>query len=632
MTSKNDAVVEKLLLPYMEFDVINTRIGHIIKLFFFEHKKQYDTVTAFTKLVIDTVRKISPETASRIVHGTLYNTIRRKLVAFKKFHRHAERQKSQTDLTGLFDTVINLTPEVTHPLLSSTVCEPPPPAESAVRDEATQPSTDVSVPMAPPQAVSPASCPMAASTTPTMVSELASPADSTVSLPSAERNVIETPSPLPVRRSNPPAGTPSRPDVSPPHLRKDCPKCFHNRKYAISERKRNADYRTRVVDAEAAVACAFSAQDQALASQHTTEQQLRTTEQQLRTTQDILDSKRKEAAKIRRQCTTLEKKSGMVVGNDRRAAKRKLQLPDIDPVPPPRKPRLVTIASSDLFAKDSLIASQDAELTELRNRVKDLDDRVRQLEYDAEMCDRTCETCSDGPIVTKTPVGTFNLPTRKTIYKSLVSGTPLAKTADLIKYTVKTMTGREVSDLPTAGHISKMTKELQSINNIVVGQKLLESKDATLAWDATTESADHFNELHVTFQDKTVMTLNIRTTAGSSADDYLEHTNHTFNCIASSLATLTDDFAHRLKTRLTDAISNTMSDRVNTNKKLHRLLQEQIGRDLLQLHCNLHPLDAMASQAREACKRYDATYETSSDVFGTNGRAANLLYGISKMR
>ena len=248
------------------------------------------------------------------------------------------------------------------------------------------------------------------------------------------------------------------------------------------------------------------------------------------------------------------------------------------------------------------------------------------------MCDRTCETCSDGPIVTKTPVGTYNLPTRKTIYQSLVSGTPIAKTADLIKYTVKTMTGREVSDLPTAGHISKMTKELQSINNIVVGQKLLESKDATLAWDATTESADHFNELHVTFQDKTVMTLNIRTTAGSSADDYLEHTNHTFNCIASSLATLTDDFAHRLKTRLTDAISNTMSDRVNTNKKLHRLLQEQIGRDLLQLHCNLHPLDAMASQAREACKRYDATYETSSDVFGTNGRAANLLYGISKMR
>ena len=626
MTSKKDAIVKELLLPYMELDVHDTRVGHVMKLFYFDHMSQGKFLAAFTTLVIDSTKKVCPATASRISREAMHASLRKRVYAYNKLYKNIDRPANKTKLATLFDKVFNLTSNV--PLLSSTVCETSPPAESAARDEALQLSPDVSLPMAPPQSVSPASCPMAASTTPTMVSELASPADSTASLPSAERNVIETP----VRQSNPPAGTPSRPDVSPPHLRNDCPKCFHNRKYAISERKRNADYRTRVVDAEAAVACAFSAQDQALASQLTTEQELRTTEQQLKTTQDILDSKRKEAAKIRRQCTTLEKKSGMVVGNDRRAAKRKLQLPDIDPVPPPRKTRLVTIARSDLFAKDSLIASQDAELTELRNRVKDLDDRVRQLEYDAEMCDRTCETCSDGPIVTKTPVGTFNLPTRKTIYHSLVSGTPIAKTADLIKYTVKTMTGREVSDLPTAGHISKMTKELQSINNIVVGQKLLESKDATLAWDATTESADHFNELHVTFQDKAVMTLNIRTTAGSSADDYLEHTNHTFNCIASSLATLTDDFAHRLKTRLTDAISNTMSDRVNTNKKLHRLLQEQIGRDLLQLHCNLHPLDAMASQAREACKRYDATYETSSDVFGTNGRAANLLYGISKMR
>ena len=50
--------------------------------------------------------------------------------------------------------------------------------------------------------------------------------------------------------------------------------------------------------------------------------------------------------------------------------------------------------------------------------------------------------------MTKTAARTFNLPMRKTIYQSLVLGTPLTKTTDLIKYTVKTMTGIEVSDLP----------------------------------------------------------------------------------------------------------------------------------------------------------------------------------------
>ena len=62
-----------------------------------------------------------------------------------------------------------------------------------------------------------------------------------------------------------------------------------------------------------------------------------------------------------------------------------------------------------------------------------------------------------------------------------------------------------------------------------------------------------------------------------------------------------------------------------------RLLQEQLQTEVLELHCNLHPLDTFAKESREALKAASCP-ELKTACFGTEGPAPNLLYAISKLR
>ncbi len=53
---------------------------------------------------------------------------------------------------------------------------------------------------------------------------------------------------------------------------------------------------------------------------------------------------------------------------------------------------------------------------------------------------------------------------------------------------------------------------------------------------------------------------------------------------------------------------------------------------MLELKCNDHPLDGIAHKCRSNLKKYDTEHNIKSDIFGSDFCAANLIYGISKMR
>ena len=75
-----------------------------------------------------------------------------------------------------------------------------------------------------------------------------------------------------------------------------------------------------------------------------------------------------------------------------------------------------------------------------------------------------------------------------------------------------------------------------------------------------------------------------------------------------------------------------MSDRVSVNHCVKLKLDEQFEHTLLELKCNVHPLDSISTDIRGAFKKYDKQQNIESSTFGSDCRVGNLIYGLTKMR
>ena len=61
-------------------------------------------------------------------------------------------------------------------------------------------------------------------------------------------------------------------------------------------------------------------------------------------------------------------------------------------------------------------------------------------------------------------------------------------------------------------------------------------------------------------------------------------------------------------------------------------LDERFEHTLLELKCNVHPLDSISTDIRGAFKKYDKEQNIESSTFGNDCRVGNLIYGLTKMR
>lgn len=80
------------------------------------------------------------------------------------------------------------------------------------------------------------------------------------------------------------------------------------------------------------------------------------------------------------------------------------------------------------------------------------------------------------------------------------------------------------------------------------------------------------------------------------------------------------------------SLQATLSDRAWVNKCVSQQLSDTLGKNLVQLKCHLHPLDGMATQARKELKAFEAEFDINGSCYGSEGRAANLVYAITKLR
>ena len=77
-----------------------------------------------------------------------------------------------------------------------------------------------------------------------------------------------------------------------------------------------------------------------------------------------------------------------------------------------------------------------------------------------------------------------------------------------------------------------------------------------------------------------------------------------------------------------DKVSSTLSDRVAVNHCVTDSLKKSLNPNILELHCNVHPLDSLANKSRSALKETGVR----GKLFGRDCAVANLVHSLSKLR
>ena len=262
----------------------------------------------------------------------------------------------------------------------------------------------------------------------------------------------------------------------------------------------------------------------------------------------------------------------------------------------------------------------------LQNKVKTLQSQVDDLQLELDKLNENNEGSQD-KLKTKTGK-TYIAQVRKCVYYALQHQVPVEHAGNLIKFISKELTGKDITDIPAPSTVSRMAREMGVISSLQTGELLTSTPNCNLAWDATDVSGSHINEVHVN-AGGTQLSLGVAELPGGKSSDYHLHITETLEDAASVYADWSGHDKSEVLSSVYHNISSTMTDRVAVNHCVVQQLEKTFQKPLLELNCNVHPLDSVSSKVRTVLK---AESSAKSNTFGSDCAAANVVMGVSKMR
>ena len=223
----------------------------------------------------------------------------------------------------------------------------------------------------------------------------------------------------------------------------------------------------------------------------------------------------------------------------------------------------------------------------------------------------------------------YGLNMRKVMYSTMQSKVPYAHAGDLIRSSTKELCGVNISHFPSPATLSRSMFEMSVLSTLQATLVILESDCATLCWDATSLKHQHINEVHVQ-TDLQTFTLSMCVIPGGRTADYVAHISSVVDKMASVYSEFTGEPREDVSTKILSKIKSTLSDRAIVNSAVVRELRALWNLDLVELHCNLHPLDGFSNQVKSQLKTMDTEMQLRKT--GSDCCVANLLYSLSKMR
>ena len=226
----------------------------------------------------------------------------------------------------------------------------------------------------------------------------------------------------------------------------------------------------------------------------------------------------------------------------------------------------------------------------------------------------------------------YDVGVRRACYRCLEHQVPVEAVRSLVKHVVEDTTGVVIDEMPSVGTISNMAYEMGVVNDIYVGQVLMSESNLCLAFDGTTKDGEHINEAHVARANGPSLVLQISALAGGTTEDYAGHIKNALNDIGLTQTAFMKEEVHTGMSTIISSLTSTVTDRCSVNHCVIEMLKTDLDVDLLELKCNVHPLDGLAHKSRQVLKKVDANLEVKSELFGSECKTANVIYSLSKMR
>ena len=193
---------------------------------------------------------------------------------------------------------------------------------------------------------------------------------------------------------------------------------------------------------------------------------------------------------------------------------------------------------------------------------------------------------------------------------------------------VEEITGlkREYEAIATTA--AQFAYEVGVLNDIHVCDAIMANESLTIVWDTTsTPSAEHINEVHLMFHGDQPwgLELQVNSLAGGKTEDYVSHVAEAVYDVSDPCALFSGKNSVEVRDTVVSKLKKTISGRV----ALSHCWQQHIH--LLEMNCNVHPLDGIASAVRSTLRKTDDARELKG-VFWQNLFYDNLVYAVSKRR
>ena len=218
---------------------------------------------------------------------------------------------------------------------------------------------------------------------------------------------------------------------------------------------------------------------------------------------------------------------------------------------------------------------------------------------------------------------------RMFVYDAIVNHVPTKSVPMLIQKFAE-QSDVILDKVPHRNTVEMMNRELGFISDFKATAILLDSRNPTIGFDATTQVGVHVNSVHVTTQ-TACQILDIDQLAGGTSEDYALHIEESIGRINDVYCQVySTDFTENQKKILSN-ISNNMSDRAAVNHATIRQLELSWGKTLNELNCHLHPLDTIASKIRSTLKALEPA-DVGKKLWGTKCLSHQLVLAINKFR
>ena len=150
-----------------------------------------------------------------------------------------------------------------------------------------------------------------------------------------------------------------------------------------------------------------------------------------------------------------------------------------------------------------------------------------------------------------------------------------------------------------------MAGELGFICDYQTVEAVIQTENVTIMFDATTQDGMHVNCISITTPTSSHL-VSVEQLPGGTAVDYKQHICSTLSSLINIYCSVTKQELHGCLQNVISRIKCSLTDRAPVNHATITLLEKEWGKNLVELKCNIHPLEAVSREIRKALFNFES--------------------------